>query len=87
MTNVSVEGPIVIFHEENTADVDVSVLSCADYLRRREAIERAAAKSSGTLAGRRAHQELAELIHAARKNIEKARTDQTSKKSAMRVQH
>lgn len=73
MSNVSISGPIIAFHDDRAVQSDVPATSCPEYLRRRETAERAAAKSSATIAGRRAHQELAELIHAARTETEAAR--------------
>jgi hypothetical protein len=72
MTNVCVSSPIIAFHDENIIPDEVSLARCPDDLRRREKAERAAAKNSATLAGRRAHQELAQLLYIARKEIEAA---------------
>lgn len=73
MTNVSVSGPIIAFHNEGAVENDASARDCPEYLRQREKAERAAAKNSTTVAGRRAHQELAQLLYAARKEAEATR--------------
>lgn len=70
MPNVSVKGPIVTFHEDAASSDDRFVINCPEYLLRRERVERAAAKSSATAAAQRAHQELAQLLQAARMEIE-----------------
>jgi len=72
MTNVCVSSPIIPFHDEHIVSDEASPHRCPEELRRREKAERAAAKNSATLAGRRAHQELAQLICAARREIEAA---------------
>jgi len=70
MTNVCVASPIIAFHSGPQVRDEATAASCPDQLRQRERVERAAAKASATLAGRRAHQELAELLYAARKKAE-----------------
>jgi hypothetical protein len=71
MPNVSVSSPIRVFHHEPLVCSDDLEHLPVDYLRRREHAERAAAKASTTVAARRAHQELAQLIFAARREAEK----------------
>jgi hypothetical protein len=70
MTNVSVASSITVFHDDEGKADEISSIRCPEYLQRRESAERAAAKRSSTLAGRRAHQELAQLLYAARRRIE-----------------
>ena len=70
MTNVSVAGSITVFHDKEAIADEISSIRSPEYLQRRETAERAAAKRSPTLAGRRIHQELAQLLYAARKQIE-----------------
>jgi hypothetical protein len=81
MTNVCVSSPIIAFHDENTVSDEASSTRCPDELRQREKAERAAAKNSATLAGRRAHQELAQLLYSARKRIEAARRPNGAKRN------
>jgi hypothetical protein len=73
MTNICVSGPIIPFHDQNRATDEFSGRSCPNLLREREEAERVAAKTSATMAGRLAHQELAESLCSARKDIEAAR--------------
>jgi hypothetical protein len=68
MANVSLEGSITVFHEKDSGE-DEATIDCPEYLQRREEAERAAAKRSATIAARRIHQELAQLMHAARMQI------------------
>ena len=70
MTNVCVESLITIFHDQDGVKDDILSISCPEYLQRRERAERAAAKRSSTLAGRRAHQELAQLFGETRRRLE-----------------
>jgi hypothetical protein len=70
MTNVCVTSSIRIFHDEDAIAEDISGISSQEYLQHRERAERAAAKRSPTFAGRRVHQELAQLLYEARKRIE-----------------
>ena len=70
MTNVSVEGSITVFHDEEAIADEIASRGSPEYLLRREKAERAAAKRSPTLAGRRIHQELAQLLYDARQPIE-----------------
>ena len=72
MANVSIEGPITAFHTEGDAIDEVSATACADYLRRREGAERAAAKSSTTDVARRIHQELAQMYSSKRRGAANA---------------
>ena len=63
--NVSVGGPITVFpndvgHDRRQDDHAYSHDERTDYLRRRERMERAAAKSSESTLVRRIHQELAQ---------------------------
>ena len=61
MTNITVSRSMVIFRD-GPADTDEGLeIRGEDYLRAREMAERAAAKNSPTQAGRRVHQELAQL--------------------------
>ena len=65
MTNICLEGPVVIFRSEI---IDVpdgpSSTRCPNYLRDREAAERAAAENSPTAVARDIHQKLADLYAA-----------------------
>ena len=70
MANVSVSGPIINFQDTGGEADEAPPPPCPQQLRLREMAERAAAKATATLAGRRAHQELAQLIHAQRLAIE-----------------
>ena len=72
MVSVSVCGSILYFRNHARVSDYAPAPGSAETLMRREMAERAAAKRSPTLAGRRAHQELAKLLHAARKEIEAA---------------
>jgi hypothetical protein len=72
MTNVCVSSPIIAFHGEDIAGGESTSASRPDQLLRREKMERAAAKASATVAARRAHQELAQLLYEARKGLEAA---------------
>jgi hypothetical protein len=70
MPNVSILSPITVFRDEpGTRDFRCAEMT-SDYLRRREQAERAAAKASDSLAARRAHQELAQLIFEKRRVAE-----------------
>ena len=62
MPNVSITSPITVFHDEPWVSYSRPAALTPDYLRRREQAERAAAKASDSVAARRAHQELAQLI-------------------------
>ena len=75
MTIVSSSAPIIYFHDQREDTDETPAISSAGYLQRRESAERAAAKSSPTLAGRRVHQELAQLMYAERKRIQAAAKD------------
>lgn len=66
MSNVSVEGPVVIFRSGARDIADEPAPPSSTILIAREAAERAAAKNSRSVAARRAHQELAQ-IYAARR--------------------
>ena len=70
MTNVSVASSITVFHDGEGGADEILSIGCPEYLQRRERAERAAAKRSSTFAARRAHQELAQLLCAARQRIE-----------------
>ena len=71
MSNVEVTNSMIFFRPEEVAAVDdASGIGCPQYLLRRERAERAAAKRSTTVAARRVHQELAQMLYAARKQLE-----------------
>lgn len=71
--NVSVTSSIIVFHDDGSPADAPSTMNCSDYLRRREDVERAAARASESTAARRVHQELARLMHEARERIEDER--------------
>ena len=72
MNIASSSGPIVAINAHAGETDDTPAITSPGYLRRRETAARAAAKSSAPLAGRRVHQELAQLMYEARKRIEAA---------------
>ena len=61
MPNLDVTGPIIVFREDKEIEDETRESGCDDYSLAREMAERAAAKRSGTEAGRRIHQQLAEM--------------------------
>ena len=61
MTNVSVDGPIMIFRNESPDRDEPACAASPEYLWSRELSERAAAKKAEDVAARRVHQELAIL--------------------------
>ena len=66
MSNVNVSSPIVIFRDESKHLDSAYEIHCLEYLWRREMAERAAAKNSSSEAGRRVHQELAQMYSSKR---------------------
>ena len=71
MTNICLNGPVVIFRSEVTDAPDAPPpKTCVDYFRSREAAEREAAKTSPTVAARNVHQQLADLYAAERRACE-----------------
>jgi hypothetical protein len=74
MTNVRVAGPIIAFHDDPETFATASANTSIEQLRQRESAERAAAKRSTSVAARRAHQELAQLLYQARRNGEAPRS-------------
>ena len=71
MTMVDVESPLVIFHRTASPEEldEDSGQRCAEYLERREAAERAAAKRAATVAARALHQELAQHYAEQRRTL------------------
>lgn len=61
MPNISVESSIIVFRPQGTETIEEPCDVSRDVLRAREMEERAAAKSSRTISGRRVHHELAKL--------------------------
>jgi len=67
MTNICLDGPVVIFRSEVTDRADEpSPAPCPNYLRDREAAERAAAENSPKMVARNIHRKLADLYAAER---------------------
>jgi hypothetical protein len=71
MAHVSNASPIITFRRERSPENYPRATLDPEHLRAREAAERAAAKASTSLAARRAHQELAQLISEARQKAER----------------
>ena len=72
MTNISVDGPLVVFRPGRDDARDACDDIPLDVLNARELAERAAAKNSASVEARRVHQELA-LMYASRRYRSKSR--------------